>query len=83
MLPILSLPSQEMNPVTTNLISDEETLTAILNSTGKPVDAAQVKAVVEKLKGKQIHDVQILIIIAYLKRSIQGWISWRRIWRTC
>lgn len=59
MLPILSLPSQEMNPVTTNLISDEETLTAILNSTGKPVDAAQVKAVVEKLKGKQVHDVFI------------------------
>jgi ribosomal protein L12E/L44/L45/RPP1/RPP2 len=48
-----------MNPVTTNLISDEETLTAILNSTGKPVDAAQVKAVVEKLKGKQVHDVFI------------------------
>ena len=36
---------------------DEETLTAILNATGKPVDAAQVKAVIEKLKGKQVHDV--------------------------
>lgn len=40
----------------------EQTLTAILNATGKPVDAAQVKAVVEKLKGKQVHDVFIFII---------------------
>lgn len=36
---------------------DEETLNAILNASGKPVDAAQVKAVIEKLKGKQVHEV--------------------------
>lgn len=37
--------------------SAEESLTAILSATGKPVDAAQVKAVIEKLKGKQVHEV--------------------------
>jgi ribosomal protein L12E/L44/L45/RPP1/RPP2 len=42
--------------------SGEECLTAILSSTGKPVDAAQVKAVIEKLKGKQVHEVKYLII---------------------
>lgn len=36
---------------------DEQSLTAILSSTGKPVDAAQVKAVVDSLKGKQVHEV--------------------------
>lgn len=36
----------------------EQTLTAILTATGKPVDAAQVKAVIDKLKGKQVHEVQ-------------------------
>lgn len=36
---------------------DEQTLTAILNVTGKPVDAAQVTAVVNSLKGKQVHEV--------------------------
>lgn len=40
----------------------EQTLTAILSASGKPVDAAQVKAVIEKLKGKQVHDVFIFII---------------------
>ena len=36
---------------------DEQTLTAILNATGKPVDAAQVASVVNTLKGKQVHEV--------------------------
>ena len=40
-------------------------MTAILNASGKPVDAAQVKAVIEKLKGKQVHEVILIIIIAY------------------
>ena len=38
---------------------DEQTLTAILNATGKPVDAAQVTSVVNSLKGKQVHDVKV------------------------
>lgn len=44
-------------PSKTDINIAEETITAILNSTGKPVDAAQVKAVVASLKGKQVHDV--------------------------
>ena len=36
---------------------DEQTLTGILNATGKPVDAAQVTSVVNSLKGKQVHEV--------------------------
>ena len=44
--------------VSTDLVSiDEQTLTAILNATGKPVDAAQVTSVVNSLKGKQVHEV--------------------------
>lgn len=44
-------------PSTSLINQGEQTLTAILNATGKPVDAAQVKAVIDKLKGKQVHEV--------------------------
>ena len=57
MLPTLWPLFPELNQVHNSLTSGEQTLTAILNATGKPVDAAQVKAVIEKLKGKQVHEV--------------------------
>lgn len=50
-------------------------MTAILNASGKPVDAAQVTAVVNSLKGKQVHEVHLTLFSSLLPvstRSVQS-----------
>ena len=54
---LATLGGKEISTSSTKI--DEQTLTAILNATGKPVDAAQVTSVVNTLKGKQVHDVTL------------------------
>ena len=47
----------ENNQVKLSLFLAKEQLVGILNATGKPVDDAQVTAVINSLKGKKLDDV--------------------------
>jgi len=52
---------EEKNQVNIFLFSAHDQITAILKATGKPVDDAQVTAVVNSLKGKKLEDVRFYL----------------------
>ena len=64
-LHMLSQAFQANNQVSPHSYLAADTLKAILTATGKPFDEKEVNAVVDKLKGKNVEEVQLSINTAY------------------